>query len=210
MRRGKPVTISTLYVDDAPSAAHHYLFGLDGLDGLDDDAQLAPASVWRRDVLVDEERSPLVAAVVCAARLVGAEPMLVHVPDDSDDEEAERDLDASCSLAQCATLLGVTLARVYPPTPACVARAISGGSPVLVVHDGTPCVLHTVDASGELGAERFETCVGTAARFTPRDVRHMFGFWAPVPEAEDEAESESDTESAKDESPEAESEADAD
>lgn len=193
MRRGKPVAVATLYVDDAPSAMHDYLFRFD--DAKDD---ASPASVWRRDVLVDEERSPLVAAVVCAARLVGAEPMLAH-DSDSDDEEAERDLDASCSFAQCATLLGVALARVYPPTPASVARAISGGNPVLVVHDGAPCVLHTVDESGDIGAERFVTCVGTAARFTPRDVRYMFGFWAPVaPEAESAAsecaESETETE----------------
>ena len=193
MRRGKPVAVATLYVDDAPSAMHDYLFRFEDANG---DAQ--PASVWRRDVIVDEERSPLVAAVVCAARLVGAEPMLAH-DSDSDDEEAERDLDASCSFAQCATLLGVALARVYPPTPASVARAISGGNPVLVVHDGAPCVLHTVDESGDIGAERFETCVGTAARFTPRDVRYMFGFWAPVaPEAESAesecAESETETE----------------
>ena len=172
MRR--PVAVTTLYVDDSPSAMHDYLFRFE-----DANDEAPPASVWRRGVLVDEERSPLVAAVVCAARLVGAEPMLAH-DSDSDDDEAERDLDASCSFAQCATLLGVALARVYPQTPASVARAISCGNPVLVLHDGAPCVLHTVDESGDIGAERFETCVGTAARFTARDVRYMFGFWSPV------------------------------
>lgn len=189
-----------LYVEDVPNERHDYLFHLV------DDTRYEASTVWREDVAVDEERSPLVAAVVCAAGLVGATAMLVN--DDSDDEDAERDLDASCSIAQCADLLGVPLARVYPPTPSSVVRAIAGGSPVLVVHAGAPCVLHTVLDTGEFCGARFDTCAASPARFTPRDVRYMFGFWAPVPEAEAEAESESDTEFAKDESPEAESEAD--
>ena len=189
---GAPVHVpSMLYVDDAPSEAHDYLFSFD--EPRDDNAGGAngagganvangPVTVWRDDVEVDEERSPLVAAVVCAAKLGGVTPMLAHDSDDSSDEEEERerDLDASCSLAQCAGLLDVPLARVYPPTAQSVARAIGKGTPVLVVHAGAPCVLHTVEAGGSIGAARFDTCVATATSFTPKDVRYMFGFWSPV------------------------------
>ena len=203
-QNGAPVHVpSMLYVDDAPSEAHDYLFSFD--EPRDDNANGAsvanganganganvdkgpsvangPVTVWRDDVEVDEERSPLVAAVVCAAKLGGVTPMLAHDSDDSSDEEEERerDLDASCSLAQCAGLLDVPLARVYPPTAQSVARAIGKGTPVLVVHAGAPCVLHTVEAGGSIGAARFDTCVATATSFTPKDVRYMFGFWSPV------------------------------
>ena len=203
---GAPVHVpSTLYVDDAPSEAHDYLFSFD--EPRDDDAggvangasvtnglasgangpsvANGPVTVWRDDVEVDEERSPLVAAVVCAAKLGGVTPMLAHDSDDSSDEEEERerDLDTACSLAQCAGLLDVPLARVYPPTAQSVVRAIGKGTPVLVVHAGAPCVLHTVEAGGSIGAARFDTCVATATSFTPKDVRYMFGFWSPVAES---------------------------
>ena len=177
-----------LYVDDPPSERHEYLFHI--LDKTSYEA----STVWREGVDVDEEKSPLVAAVVYAAKLVGATAMLVN--DDSDDEDAERDLDASCSIAQCAGLLGVPLARVYPPTPGSVVCAIAGGSPVLVVHAGVPCVLHTVIDTGEFGGARFDTCVASPAQFTPRDVRYMFGFWAPAAGSEAEAESAAGSEAA--------------
>ena len=171
-----------LYVDDPPSEEHDYLFSFDDPEATADAADATAArTVWRDDVEVDEERSPLVAAVVCAAHLAGVTPMLAA--DDSSDEEEEeeeRELDASCSLAQCAGLLDVPLARVYPPTAQSVARAIAHGTPVLVVHAGAPCVLHTVADGGSLVAARFDTCVGTAVSFTPKDVRYMFGFWSPV------------------------------
>lgn len=183
---GSP-TPHTLYVEDPPSERHDYLFAFDDPDAhaaSDANGANGPTTttVWREDVEVDEERSPLVAAVVCAAHLAGVTPMLGHGSDDSSDEEdeRERELDSSCSLAQCAGLLDVPLARVYPPTAQSVARAIEKGTPVLVVHAGAPCVLHTVTDGGSLVAARFDTCVATAVSFTPKDVRYMFGFWSPV------------------------------
>ena len=101
-------TPHALYVEDAPSERHDYLFAFDDPDApatADATADAGGASganrtttVWRDDVEVDEERSPLVAAVVCAAHLAGVTPMLGHGSDDSSDEEdeRERELDSSC------------------------------------------------------------------------------------------------------------------
>jgi hypothetical protein len=183
----------TCYIDDAPSEAHDYLFSFDEQPS---EASAGATTVWSDDVTVDEERSPLVAAVVCAAHLAGMTPMLVHGADDSSDDEddRERELDSSCSLAQCAGLLGVALARVYPPTAESIARAIARGTPVLVVHAGVPCVLHTVDSEGTIRAASFDTCVATAKSFKPKDVRYMFGFWSPVCEPDSEPEIAAETE----------------
>jgi hypothetical protein len=81
----------------------------------------------------------------------------------------------------------VKLSRVYPPTARSVARALAGGSPVLVVYAGAPCVLHTVDERGDFRAARFETCVASSLSVAPREVRYMFGFWSPRAPAEPEA-----------------------
>jgi hypothetical protein len=167
--------------DDPPSRAHEYWSPLL--------PQWSPreSSLWTAAAdEIDEERSPLVAAVVCAAALAGLEPRLQDSDADSDsdasvctdaDAALQERLDAAPTVLQCARLLGLAPARLHPPTAEGLALALAAGKPALVVTpEATPCVLYGVCAEG-FRAALFASCEPEHRVVPPADVPYLAGFW---------------------------------